>query len=70
MGNISKQEYESAKKIVHDYELNLRAQFEYKLRRIKSDLIDYFKDNLVCGFKIKAFDVRGSTFVQYHHRVI
>ena len=60
MGKITKQEYESAKKIVDEYESHLESQFQYKLRRIKSDLIDYFKENLVCGFKIKKFDIEGN----------
>lgn len=61
--SISKEQYNNAKLVVKEYEAQLQKSAEYSVRRIKAELIDYFKSNLVSGVKIKDFDIRlGKSF--------
>ena len=52
---VTKSEYEAASKVVKEYESQLERELKTTLVKIKADLTEYFKDNLVCGTTIKKF---------------
>ena len=57
---VTKEEYNAAKLVVQEYESQLQRELDRRVRRIKQELIGFFKDNLVSGRQIKKFDIRVS----------
>lgn len=55
MEKITKEQYEQAKAIVDKYNHQLKAELQDKIKLIRFDLEEYFKQNEVCGEKIEMF---------------
>lgn len=54
---ITKEQYEKAKLIINEYQQQLKVEYDKKLVLIKADLIEYFKNNKVCGMTIFDFNL-------------